>query len=448
MAIRRFLLLGACVASAAALPAHAQEQAEPAAKGDEVRLSAAQLFALADKAREAGDFATAAQAYEALANDRDQAIRSEARFRHALMLADEQGENRSAALLLRRILDDEPDSPRVRLELARMLAQMGDREGAGRELRAAQAIGLPDDVSRLVRFYQQALDGRKPFGGGIEIALAPDSNINRATQSDTLGTIIGDFDLTEDAQETSGIGFATRAQAYARLPLAGSTQLLTRVSGSARLYGRSEFDDYTLAAQAGPEFKVFGSGELSLAGFAGIRWFGREPYQKSYGAIADLTAPLGTRARLRVRASAKQEDDRLNDLRDGERYTASVGIDRSLSARAGMGLEIDGDRQVAADPGYSTVSGGVGGYIYREFGRTTAVLRAGYSHLEADQRLFLYPERRRDDRFEISASGTFRALQVKGLAPLVRIGWERNLSTVEIYDYRRISAELGITAAF
>ena len=41
-----------------------------------------------------------------------------------------------------------------------------------------------------------------------------------------------------------------------------------------------------------------------------------------------------------------------------------------------------------------------------------------------------------------------RQFQVKGFAPLVRVNYERNVSTVGIYDYRRFSADLAITRAF
>jgi hypothetical protein len=76
------------------------------------------------------------------------------------------------------------------------------------------------------------------------------------------------------------------------------------------------------------------------------------------------------------------------------------------------------------------------------------VLSGGYSRLEADKRLFLYPKRRVDDRLTAGMSGTFRALKVGGFAPIVRLHYERNFSTLEIYDYRRLAADVGVTAAF
>lgn len=98
--------------------------------------------------------------------------------------------------------------------------------------------------------------------------------------------------------------------------------------------------------------------------------------------------------------------------------------------------------------GYSLAMGGTSAYLFRELGRTTLVGTVGYSHLEADARLFLYPDRRVEDRYSASVAATLRALHLGSFAPLVRLKWERNRSSIEIYDYRRVVAEFGVTSAF
>jgi tetratricopeptide (TPR) repeat protein len=200
-------------------------------KADALTVNAAQLFEFADAARQRQDFAMAETAYRALANDPDPELRAEARFRLGMMLADDLKRYRDAATQFRAILDDKPDAARVRLELARMQALLGNLDAAHREMRAAQAAGLPPEVERMVRFYANALSASKPLGGSIEVTLAQDSNINRATKSDTLGTVIGDFTLDEDAKARSGVGLALRGQGYARLPLFGRLSQLAAPVG-------------------------------------------------------------------------------------------------------------------------------------------------------------------------------------------------------------------------
>lgn len=412
-----------------------------------VQLSPAELFAFADAARDREDFETAQTAYRALASHPDPELRAEARFRLALMLADAMGQHQDAAILLREILDEKPDAARVRVELARMQAMMGNFGAARRELRAAQAAGLPPEVERLVSFYTSALAARKPLGGSFQIALAPDSNINRATQSETLETVIGDFDLSDDAQATSGVGVSLRGQGYFRAPLGGSTDLLIQANGSARFYEKDEFNDYILSVEAGPQF-TWGGERLSLALLASHRWFGGDPYNLAYGVTGNWARPVSQTSRVSLDATAIISQDDRNDLRDAERYSLSLGYDKAFSARFGGGVRLSGYREAARDPGYSLTNGGASVYLFREVGETTVVVNAGYSHLEADERLVLYPQRRVDDRVDAAISGTFRSLRVGPFAPLASLRFERNFSSVAIYDYKRFAVELGVTAAF
>lgn len=69
---------------AALLPVSTAQAAEPSTV-QSVTFSASELFAFADKARDAGGFATAETAYRALAESPDRQLRAEARFRLALM---------------------------------------------------------------------------------------------------------------------------------------------------------------------------------------------------------------------------------------------------------------------------------------------------------------------------------------------------------------------------
>lgn len=442
------ILTSAALAAAAfqSLPVQAQENLTDITP-QSTRVSAEQLFAIADRARLARDFAAAETAYRALSGDPDIELRTEARFRLAMMLADELGKHREAAVLLREILDEKPSAARVRIELARMQAMLGDLGSAERELRSAQAAGLPPEVEQLVRFYAAALSARKPFGGSVSIAFAPDNNINRATRSDTLGTIIGDFTLDDDAKARSGLGLALRGQAYFRTGIDKRSQLLVRASTYANLYRAKQFDDLALSIQAGPEY-ASGKDRINISGEATWRWYGLDPYSFSAGIGATWQHPMGRRSQLRVDGRIADVNNRRNRLQDATTVLLAASYDRAFSEKFGGGLQLSGNRESARDAGYSTTSGGLTAYLFREIGQTTLTASAGYSRLESDQRLFLYPRRRFDDRLQASIGGQFRFLKIGSFAPTVKMGWERNKSTVEIWDYSRISAEFGITSAF
>ena len=151
---------------------------------------------------------------------------------------------------------------------------------------------------------------------------------------------------------------------------------------------------------------------------------------------------------MQLGAAVSRDHSLRNALQDATDYSLSVQYDRAFSARFGGGLQLSSARGAARDPGYSTTSGNAGIYLFREFGSITGVLNLGYGHLEADQRLFLYPRRRIENRYSAGLAVTFRSLRLGQFAPLAKIGFERNKSTVEIYDYSRFSGELGLTASF
>lgn len=433
------------------LPANGISSAQQAASAGSAApggaLTAAQLFAYADAARDSGDFGTAESAYRALAENRDPKLRAEARFRLGMMLADRRHDYRGAATEFRHILDEQPKSARVRLELARVLALMGNVGAAEREFRAADAAGLPLQVQQMVRFYANALETRKALGGNVEVAIAPDSNVNRATRSDTLGTVLGNFTLGKDTREHSGVGLSLRGQGYVRRALAQGVNLLARLSGSADLYGASQFDDIILAVQAGPEI-LLGADRVTLSIGPASRWYGAQPYSVTFGGSGNWQHPLGKRSQLRVDGAAAHVTNRRNALENGASYSLAAAVDRAITARAGGGVQLFVRRTVARDPGYGDVTAGISAYAFRELGRTTAVLGLGYQRLEADARLALFPQRRTDAQLSVTASATWRALQVRGFAPFTRLRLERNRSTIGLYDYKRAAAEFGVTSAF
>ena len=430
-----------------AIAAAVASAATPTQGGSILRLNAGQVMSLADEAGKRSDLATAEEAYRALTNDANPDVRAEALFRHALMLA-QAGQLTRAASLFRRLLDERPKAARARLEFANLLVRMGDQDSALRELRAAQASGLPPDVARVVDRYFEALRAARPIGASLEIAIAPDSNVSRSTSSDTLGTVFGDFEIDEDSKAKSGTGLSIRGQAFRRFGIdAGDTNLLVRLTGTADLYRRSRFDDIALDLALGPELQL---GRNRVTAEAGVtqRWFGLDPYMRSARINAILRRPLDGRTLLRLAGSASLIDNRRNALQDGKSLAVQVGVERALSATTGLALNLSLDRFSARDPGYSTTGWRGALLAWRDVGRATLTAGVEIGRLRADERLLLFPDKRSDKYGRLSFGATFRQLSFGGFAPVARLVIERNRSTIEFYDYRRMRTEFGLVRAF
>ena len=434
--------------SAAAM-AGAQDNAQPACLPEAAcvdDLEASQMFELAERFAATGDTRGAEKVLRNLTRHPTLQVRSEARFRLAMLLA-KSGRTTDAAVLLRQILDEDPTANRVRLELARLLDRLGDDAGARRALREAQAGGLPPEVALLVDRYSAALRARKSTGASLEIAVAPDSNINRATRSASLGTIFGDLTLDRDARETSGVGLALRGQAYWRARLSRRVNLLTKIAGSADLYRAKQFNDVAAGLSAGPELAI-GAARLGVELGALSRWRGHEPFSRTLYVGANFLRPIDRRSQLRATGAIGTINNQLSDLQDGRSYGLSVSYERALSARAGVGVSVFAERQQLRDDGYSTKSAQLSLFGYREIAAATVTATLSYMRLEADKRLFLYPTRRKENLYRATIAATFRKLEVASFAPLVRVTAERNRSSLGLFDYRRIRTEVGIVRAF
>lgn len=409
-------------------------------------LSPAQMLDIAAQAETVGESDAALAIYSALARDPDVEVRAEARFRHAMLLQRLE-RHADAAVLLRSILDEQPDAHRVRLELAGILTRLGDLAAARHELRAAQAGPLPAEVALLVDQFSNALRAFKPAGGSIDIAIAPDSNINRATRSDKLETVLGQFDLSEDASAQAGIGLSVKGQAYLRAPLDRDISLLGRLSASADLYSAGQFNDIALSYQLGPEIRS-GADRISPAAGLTYRWYGGKIYSRTVSATVGLQHPIDRRTQLSLTGSLGSIDNRFNDAQDGEFYAASASVERALTQTHGLGAALSAQRQDLRDRGYALTSASGAVFGWAELGGTSLVATLSYQRLEADARLLLFPRRRVDDRYGIELAGIFRQLTIWRFAPVVRLRFERNASTVGLYDYRRAAVEFGIARAF
>lgn len=409
-------------------------------------LKAVDVFDLAGRAAADGRDADALALYDALSHDPDIEVRSEALFRKGQLLAARE-RWREAALAYRRLLDAKPGAARVRLELAMVLARLGDEIGARRQLRLAQAAGLPPEVAEQVSQFSRALRSPKRFGGSFEATLAPDTNINRGTQARTLDTVIAPLLLDRDARETSGVGLRLRGSAFAKQPVTDRVSLIARATGAADLYRGGRTNDILATGLIGAEWR--GPRDQVGATYGiGKRWYGGQAFATTYPLTGEWLHQMGRTTQLTANVSRSAIRYDRNSLQDGVLYDANVSVEHALSARSGIAIGGGVTRQTALDPSYAAWSFGPLAYAWREWGRTTVFASAAVRRLIGDERNFLFTDARRERFLSARAGVIARQWSIRGLSPTVRVGFERNVSTVSIYDYRRTFAEIGLSRTF
>lgn len=444
-----FAVLGWLAAATAGQPAPVSTPPPPdcdAEQGCVANLSAVDVFAIAERYAAAGRLAEAEALLIGLTRDPHEEVRAEARFRLAFV-RERQGNVSGAIEALKALLDEKPNAQRPRLELARLLALQGDERGARRELRRAGSAGLPDEVARAVDRFATALRSTRPLGGSIEVAIAPDTNINRATTQDEIDTILGPAIPDADAQATSGIGVSIAAQGFWRAEAGENVDILTRLSGRADLYGKSRFNDIGVSIASGPEFRL-GAARLRPAGIYSRRWFGGDLYSESAGGSVNFLKPLGPADQIEIEGTALRSDYAMNPGQDGMLYDVNAAYDRAFSPRFSTRIGGRFTRQDARQPALATTGGSIELVASRSFGKQILFVQESLSYLEADERLLLFPERRHDRRVDFTAGLVLRDFSFEGLSPVVRVTHSVNRSSVDIYDFKRTRVEFGLSREF
>jgi tetratricopeptide (TPR) repeat protein len=415
------------------------------AQGGESVLTPPQVFALAEEYRHQGRIADAESLLQALARDANPDYRAEARFRLGeLRMA--RKDYAGAADAFSALLEEKPNAQPARLELARALALLGKSGAAERQLRRAQAGGLPEDIQRLVDRFGDVLRRSRPYGASIQIGLAPDSNINQATDARTLD--IGGFPLTLDqsGRATSGVGLLATGEAFASLPLEPGKSFVANLAGVGNVYRKGRFNDLYLSASAGPELAL-GRAVVRVAANYAWRQVGRTRYSQGYGGSIHLLCPAGKAGQFGLTLSLADQHYRIAE-QDGLQSAALASYERALTPRLYGRIEANLARTEAKAAPYANTSYGFGASLSRDAGAATIYGRASYQRTDGDAPFALFGSARHDDRIDLTLGAGWKHLTVAGLTPVVRLNQTFNRSPIEIYRFKRTRLELALGERF
>jgi hypothetical protein len=408
-------------------------------------LTAADVLRLAGRLQQNNDLPGARTLLLQVLQDRQPKARAQARFQLA-QIAEKAGDLSAAERWYRALLDEMPAEANIRLELGRVLAEQRKTVAAGRELRRAHAAGLPPDVAKSVERIVSLLRHDAPYGGSFEVAVAPDSNINRSTRSDTVTAFGLPFTLDEGSRGRSGIGLAFAGQVVTRLPM-GDHRLTLALSSQGNLYKHRAANDTQATLSAGPQFR-FGDTQVSANAIAGRGWQGGKHASDSFGIDAKARFPLGTTTAVALGATAIHERNRRSASSTGMSYASNAALEMALSPRLYARASVGVARVVAAASPLSSWSMGGGLTVSRQFGAFTVYGGGEVRHLRGDAPFFLFGRARRDTFHQATVGLIARPLTIGGFAPVVRVTHARNQSPIELYGYARNRVEFGITRDF
>lgn len=353
-----------------------------------------------------------------------------------------------AEALFRQILDQDPQLLRVRLELARTLFMAKKDEQADYHFQLAAGEHPPAQVMRNIIRFREAIRARRAWRFDFDVGFSPDSNINSATDKETIDIHGLPFKLDASGQARSGTGRFFGGQASVRLNRFGKVPIYLGAYGRWTTYRDHDFDDAYAGAEAGPEFKLAG-GRLRTTATGLMRWYSRRPLVQSFGARLEYNKLVGGKWTVGGSLLVRHNDyARRRDL-DGWDAEARVSANRPLGPTT-LGFGYAGvERSWAEDPGQAFWRERIGVGVLKEIGwGLRPQLGIDIARQVNDSLLAPFGKQRRDWHLQGSVSVYKRDWNLGGFAPSLRLTVTRNLSTLPLYNEKRRRAEIRLTKAF
>ena len=194
----------------------------------------------------------------------------------------QRGRPRHAIELYQRLLDDDASLGRVRLELAQTFVEIGDDRAAEQNFRLALATDVRAEIRTNIEAQLTELERRQSWRFSVNLAVAPDSNVNTATEAEQLDLFGLPFELSDEARRTSGVNATLALGAERAFGHSGPLSVLVGVGVRGTDNEGSRFDDAAISGRLGGQFVSMGlRTAVSLVGER--RWFGDDWLSTSAG---------------------------------------------------------------------------------------------------------------------------------------------------------------------
>ena len=401
---------------------------------------------------EAGNLDEAEAVYKTLRQN----VSGELKFEPTFQLAQirlRQGRFRQAVSLFLEILNQRPDLPRVRLDLA--LAYFLDKnyEDAALQFELVKGSELPPEVLAKVEGFLDAIRRQKNWTVDFSLGLAPDSNINQASGGkeeciDLQGLIL----CRPLPQKASGVGANLNATLNYFWRFSQDWGLKATLGGYGLAYeqNENEYNDYSFYAALGPRY-LWESGEASLQPTLRKRWLANREYSQEYGLRYDLTKNLG---RLILESGlgygeTRYAEDYIDDLLRGTSWNFRLWPRYILNDRTFVQAGLDYLLENAKEQAYANDNWRYALGLYRVFPYGISLYLEGSlmeTEYKAAQWYITQDNRiaegvRRDKTWRMLTSFSSNAFENLGLTPVLQYTYTNRESNIwsREYEQHRIS---------
>jgi hypothetical protein len=349
---------------------------------------------------------------------------------------------------LRQALAIAPGQTRIRLELARVLFLQGNYRSALRHFQLVETGHLPPAVRKNVDRFVGAIRNAKDWSYNVDIAFAPDTNINNATSASEALILGLPFTIDQSARRKSGIGLAVSGNIEFAPRLSRHVRWRMGVFTVRRDYRSSDFDDHVYGAYTGPRTQA-GAFDFSILALASIRNYGGTAYQRSFGGRLEGAYYASPRTVAQLTVNVEHLSFPAAPAQDGTLLTLDAGLVKAFTPVSSGSVEVGGIRQVSSSSYYSNRGALLGlGYRRELAGGFGIELRPSISWSRYDAADPLFGRRRTDFIKEVSLSATNQKFSLWQFTPRLTYRYSQRSSSISLYSYRQHRLEIALTTDF
>ena len=344
------------------------------------------------------------------------------------------------------ILIKQPGLVRVRLELAQAFFLKGEDVLSRKQFERVLAGRPPPAMAANIQRFLTAIRARRQWSGQFGFTLAPDDNLNAASDSNIFYYYGFPLRRDADADAKSGVGFIMWGGGEYQHPLDERLRLHAGANIVQREFPGIAFDQTTLAVHVGPSWLVDDTTELSLFGSARRGWVAGETSYREHGVRIEAERHLTQRLTARANSSWHRRKYIRNNLLDGPRFAFSLGgswfMTPTVRTNATVGYRYERPKSLVWRNSSRWARFGIS--MLLPFGFTLGINgEKNWTNYQGRWHQFTPGGVSRRDRTRVvKVSVLNRSFIVHGFSPELVLVNEARKTNAQLYDYRRNRAEL------
>ena len=229
----------------------------------------------------------------------------------------------------------QPDQLRVRLELARAHFLAGNYPAAQVEFQRVLDREPPATVRANINRFLERIEvaqraQRRDLGAWIDVRLGSDTNINSATDSSTINTPIGNFDLVDDGQEQDDEFLRWEVAGAWREPLTKDSMFDLTGRWQQKNNFSSDTFDLGIGTLEGGYSRMLPNGRFRIGGRVQHVRLDNDQFQDGYGIVGSYDRSLAQDWILSLTGAATALRYEGDAGRDVDQYLGSATLLRPM----------------------------------------------------------------------------------------------------------------------